>query len=80
MVITPAERQKLYAERQQNGLIVLPVVVVELDVIDHLQAQGFLETDMPSRAQLAEALSKWLYREMTRHNKARWNSVSAFTG
>jgi hypothetical protein len=32
VALTPAERQKLYAERQQNGLIVLPVVVVELDV------------------------------------------------
>ena len=60
-------RQQLYTERQKNGLIVIPCVCVELDVIDVLQSQGFLDTYEPTRRELSDALSKFVYRAMTRH-------------
>jgi hypothetical protein len=59
--MTAAARQRLYVERQKNGLVVVPVVAVELDVIDVLKAEGFLDEDNPSRPELATALSKWLF-------------------
>ena len=75
MAMTPANRQKLYAARQKDGLIVVPVLCVELDVIDVLQAEGFLDHDNPTRAQLSEALSKWLFELLTRHGQERWPDV-----
>jgi hypothetical protein len=69
MTTNGAARQQLYAERQKNGLIVVPCVVVELDVIEVLQAQGFLEHDDPTRRQISDALSRWVY-QMTRQRLA----------
>jgi hypothetical protein len=33
---------------------------------------GVLTTDEPSRDQLADALSRWVYGHVTRHAKERW--------
>jgi hypothetical protein len=65
----PAKRQQLYAERKKNGLIVVPCVCVELDVVDVLQELGFLELGDPTRRQISDALSKYVYQEMTRQQR-----------
>jgi hypothetical protein len=72
-VMTEAERQKLRRSRQRDGLIVVGCVVVETDIIELLLAERFLRHPEPSRAQLSEALSRWIFRRVTRDAEARWN-------
>lgn len=67
-----AKRQRLYAERQREGLIVVRCVVVEQDVIAVLQDAGFLDRDDPPRQMLADALSRWIYQQMTRQVQELW--------
>ena len=66
------ERQKLYVERQKNGLAVLPVVVFEVGIVEMLEIDGYLSACCDhTRHEEAEALSKWLHATMmTRHNMA----------
>jgi hypothetical protein len=71
-VTNAAERQRRYRLRRDDGLIVLPAVVAEIDLTEMLIAEGFLTSDEPSREQLADALSKWLFQIVTRNNPARW--------
>jgi hypothetical protein len=49
VALTPAERQKLYAERQQNGLVVLPVV--EWHPGELVPRVGFIVTDLARPAE-----------------------------
>ena len=75
-----AERRRLhrqaqarYRSRQRDGLEVLPVVALTTDVALMLQDLGWLPAgDTASRAELATALSKWLYQTVTDHQRQRW--------
>jgi hypothetical protein len=68
-----AERQRLHYARKRDGLIVLPVLVVEDDVTAILEADGLIPPGTePTRAQVADALSGWLFRTLTRErNRTR---------
>jgi len=58
--------------RKRNGLCVLPVVVLEVDLVEMLIDLGWLASSDPSRDELATALSKWVFDTMTRHAQQRW--------
>jgi hypothetical protein len=66
------DRQQRYLERQRNGLIVLPVVCVEIGATQMVLDAGFLASDDPTRQELADALAKWVYQMMTRHEQETW--------
>jgi hypothetical protein len=75
MVAAAALRQRRYLARQREGLIVLDVVAPEIDVAEMLLAEAFLTSDEPSRDELSDALSRWRYREVTRHANGHWPEV-----
>ena len=68
--MSAAARQRLHLERRRNGLRVCHVLVHEVGIVAMLQAEGLLASD--GRARLDEALSKWLYAAMTRHEQEHW--------
>jgi hypothetical protein len=45
--VTAAARQRLHAARRRDGLAVLPVIVIELDVVAMLQARDWLADLQP---------------------------------
>src|SRR5262245_17951877 len=70
MVTTSRDRMRLLRTRRKDDLVVLPLLIPLTDATEMLIDLGVLTTDDPSREQLVEALSQYLYSEVTRHQKA----------
>jgi hypothetical protein len=62
IVSSSAARQRRRYQRRKNGLIVLPTVCVEESVTAILRADGYLNGTDPTREELAEAFSSWVYQ------------------
>jgi hypothetical protein len=73
--VSGAARQRLHVERRREGLTVLSVVVDEITVHEVLAAEGFVDPIEPDRQVLADALSKWIFAEMTRHAARLWGAL-----
>jgi hypothetical protein len=70
--MTAAARQRLHAERKRNGLRVYPVLADEIMVTAVLLELELLTSQDPTPAEVADALSKWVYAEMTRQQTRLW--------
>jgi hypothetical protein len=62
-----SHRQRRYAARQRDGLIICKALVHEVGIAAMLRDLDFLSTDSPTRDELDAALSRFLYATMTRH-------------
>ena len=67
------DRQRLYVERQKNGLRVIPVLGFQVGIVQMLEDDAVLPRccDHTDKA-VATALPKWLHEAVTRHNTARY--------